>query len=172
VKYLAARKLHQEATIVSGQDPWTWLAVANTYLEQNPLDLAQIPCATMPDGKHKEHCLKPLRTAELERLHAKTVEPTMEQYIEIDELPELTGTSSPMLTLKSTSTSTSTTSSNPSKTHRRTQLDSYARPTVSRRSELVTQVPRSGRSTKKSRSTGRAQTEQPELAGFSSRSET
>jgi hypothetical protein len=88
VKYLAAMKLHQE---VNGQDPWTWLAVANSYLEQNPVDLAQLPCATMPDGKRKKHYLEQLRTAELERLHSKTVEITMEQYIEIDdELLELT----------------------------------------------------------------------------------
>jgi hypothetical protein len=55
-----------------------------------------------PGGKRKEHYLEPLRAAELDRLHAKTAEPTMEQYIEIDdELPELTevtGTSSPMPT--------------------------------------------------------------------------
>jgi hypothetical protein len=38
----------------------------------------------MPDGKRKKHYLEPMRTAELERLHAKTVEPTMDQYIEVD----------------------------------------------------------------------------------------
>jgi hypothetical protein len=49
----------------------------------------------MLDGKRKEHYLEPLRTAELECIHAKTEETTMEQYIEIDdELPDLTGTSS------------------------------------------------------------------------------
>jgi hypothetical protein len=50
VKYLAARKLHQEANAADGKDLWTWLAVANSYLEQNPVDLALLPCATMPDG--------------------------------------------------------------------------------------------------------------------------
>ena len=48
------------------------------------MDLALLPCATMPDGKRKEHYLEQLRTAELEGIHAKTVETTMEQYIEID----------------------------------------------------------------------------------------
>jgi hypothetical protein len=106
VKYLAARKLHQEAKAVDGKDPWTWLAVANSYLEQNPVDLDQLPCATMLDGKRKEHYLEPLRIAELEGIHAKAVEKTMEQYIEIDdELPDLTGTSSPTPILTSTSTS-------------------------------------------------------------------
>jgi hypothetical protein len=81
VKYLAARNLHQEARIVNGQDPWTLLAVTKSYLEQNPVDLAQLPYATTPDGKRKECYLEPLRTAELERLHAKSTEPTMEQYI-------------------------------------------------------------------------------------------
>jgi hypothetical protein len=38
----------------------------------------------MPDGKRKKHYLEPMRTAELERLHAKTVEPNMDQYIEVD----------------------------------------------------------------------------------------
>jgi hypothetical protein len=91
VKYLAARKLHQEAKAVDGKDPWTWLAVANSYFEQNPVDLAQLPCAMMPDGKRKEHYLEPLRgTAELDCIHAKTVETTMEQHIKIDdELPDL-----------------------------------------------------------------------------------
>ena len=78
MKYLAARKLHQEAKAVDGRDAWTWLAVANSYLEQNPVDLAQLPCAMMPDGKRKEHYLEPLRTAELECIHVKTVETTME----------------------------------------------------------------------------------------------
>jgi hypothetical protein len=78
VKYLAARMLHQEAKAVDGKEPWTWLAVANSYLEQNPVDLAQLPCAMMPDGKRKEHYLEPLRTAELECIHVKTVETTME----------------------------------------------------------------------------------------------
>ena len=91
------------------------------------MDLALLPCATMPDGKRKEHYLEPLRNAELECLHAKTVEPTMEQYIEIgDKLPEHTGTSSPTPTLTSTSTSTSTTSSDRRKTRRQTRLDSHA----------------------------------------------
>jgi hypothetical protein len=96
--------------------------LGNFYLEQNPVDLAQLPCATMPvpDGKRKEHYLEQLpRNAELECLHAKTVEPTimMEQYIEFDdELPDLTGTSSPTPTLTSTSTSASTTSSDRRKT--------------------------------------------------------
>ena len=59
MKYLAARKLHQEANAADGKDPWTWLAVANSYLEQNPVDLALLPCATMPDGKRKEHYHEP-----------------------------------------------------------------------------------------------------------------
>ncbi len=118
----------------------------------------------VPDGKRKEHYLEQLRTAELECLHAKTVETTimMEQYIEIDdELPDLTGTSSPTSTLTSTSTSTSTTSSDRRKTRRQTRLDSYARlpvamPTSSEEDEPVAPVPRSGRRAKKSRSTGSA----------------
>jgi hypothetical protein len=32
----------------------------------------------MPDGKRKEHYLEPLGMVELESLHAKTVEPTVE----------------------------------------------------------------------------------------------
>jgi hypothetical protein len=81
----------------------------------------------------------------------------MKQYIEIDdELPELTGTSSPMPTLTSTSTSTSTTLSDRRKTRRQTRLDSYARlpvtmPTSSEEDEPVAQVPRSGRRAEKSR---------------------
>jgi hypothetical protein len=71
---------------------------------------------------------EPLRTAELECIHAKTVETTMEQYIEIDnELQDLTGTASPTPTLTSTYTSTSTTSSDRRKTRRQTRVDSYAR---------------------------------------------
>jgi hypothetical protein len=49
VKNLAARKLHQEAEIVHGQDPWTWLAVANFYLEQNPVDVAD---SSSPSLRH------------------------------------------------------------------------------------------------------------------------
>ena len=126
------------------------------------MDLAQLPCATMPDGKRKEHYLQPLSTAELEGIHAKTVETTMEQHIEIDdELPDLTGTSSPTPTLTSTSTSTSTMSSDRRKTRRQTRLDSYARlpvtmPTSSEEDEPAAPVPRSGRRAKKSRSTGSA----------------
>jgi hypothetical protein len=71
---------------------------------------------------------EPLRTAELECIHAKTVETTMEQYIEIDdELQDLTGTALPTPTLTSTSTSTSTTWSDRRKTRRQTRVDSYAR---------------------------------------------
>jgi hypothetical protein len=75
----------------------------------------------------------------------------MAQYIEIDdELPELSGTSSPMPTLTSTPTSTSTSSSNRRETRRQTQLDSFMRPPVTMPSsceedEPVAQVPRSGR---------------------------
>jgi hypothetical protein len=49
------------------------------------VDLAQIPSAKMPDGKREEHYLEQIRMAELDCLHAKIVEPTMEQYIEIDD---------------------------------------------------------------------------------------
>jgi hypothetical protein len=67
------------------------LLIPTLRLEQNPVDLAQLPCATMPDGKCKEHYLEPLRNAELEFIHVKTVETTMEQNIKIDdELPDLT----------------------------------------------------------------------------------
>jgi hypothetical protein len=122
-------------------------------------------CAMTPGGKRKEHYLEPLRAAELDRLHAKTAEPTMEQYIEIDdELPELTevtGTSSPMPTLTSASTWTSSSSSDRRKTRRQTRMDSYARlpvtmPSSSEEDEPVAQAPRSGRRAKKSLSTGSA----------------
>jgi hypothetical protein len=101
----------------------------------------------------------------------------MEQHIEIDdELPDLTGTSSPTPTPTSTSTSASTTSSDRRNTRRQTRLDSYARlpvtmPTSSEEDEPVAPVPRSGRRAKKSRSTGSAEADQPELAGNTSTSE-
>ena len=124
MKYLAARKLHQEANAADGKDPWTWLAVANSYLEQNPVDLALLPCATMPDGKRKEHYLEPMRTTELEGIHAQTVETTMEQYVEIhDELPDLTGTSEPTPNLTSSSTYTLPIARAPRNTHTHTQVD-------------------------------------------------
>jgi hypothetical protein len=66
---LAARKLHLEARIVHGQDLWTWLAVADSDHEQNPVELAQHPFAKMQDGKRKEHSLEPLCMAIIERLH-------------------------------------------------------------------------------------------------------
>ena len=84
------------------------------------------------------------------------------EYIEIDdELPDLTGTSSPTPTLTSTSTSTSTMSSDRRKTRRQTRLDSYARlpvtmPTSSEEDEPVAPVPRSCHRAKKSWSTGSA----------------
>jgi hypothetical protein len=121
------------------------------------VDLAHLPCAMMPGGKRKEHYLEQLRAAELDRFHAKTAEPTMEQYIQIDdELPELTGTSSPMPTVTSASISTLTSSTNRRKTRRQTRLASFVCPPVtmpssSEEDEPVAQVIRSGRRAKKSR---------------------
>jgi hypothetical protein len=51
----------------------TWLAVANSYLDQNLVDLAQLLCAMMPYSKGKEHYLAELlHTVELKCLHFKT----------------------------------------------------------------------------------------------------
>jgi hypothetical protein len=51
-RYTVARKLLQEAKIVDGQDPWTWLAVAKSCLEQNPVDRAKLLSAEMPVTGH------------------------------------------------------------------------------------------------------------------------
>ena len=152
-KYIAARKLHHEAKAAIGQsDIWTWLSVANSYLEQNPVDLALLPCATMPNGERKEHYLEQQHRAELARLHAKRAESFVEQYIEIDD-----GLVEP---LDSTSSTTPTTTSDcRRKTRRQTWLESLVIPPVTMPSssdedELI--APRPGRRAKKSRATGRA----------------
>jgi hypothetical protein len=75
MKYLAARRLNQEAAIVNkGTNPWTWLAVAISYIEQHPVELARLLSATTPNGERKEHYVEQLRRAELARLHNLRVE--------------------------------------------------------------------------------------------------
>ena len=80
---------------MNGQDPWTWLAGATSYLEQNPVDLAHLPCVTMQDGSVRNttssRCT--LRSSSVSTQASDSGDDhgaAAQQHIEIDdELPEL-----------------------------------------------------------------------------------